>query len=187
MNIMVPNGVSGNWKVETFEVSEESAKFENMRSMFSHSSRGIEAGTYKRLTRNGIVVMSNTPAELGDHRYFVYIAKKCKNVLLNGLGLDVTLAVILESDIVENITVIEKSEDVINLVSSIYLKDSRVEIIHADALEYKPPKGIRYGAVWHDIWDNICEDNLPEMTKLKRKYGRRCDYQECWCENLCRR
>jgi hypothetical protein len=48
-------------------------------------------------------------------------------------------------------------------------------------------KGERYGMVWHDIWDSFCGDNLPEMTRLKRKYGRRADWQGCWGEWQCRR
>lgn len=189
MNITVPDGVSGNWTIETYTISKKEADFENMRSMFSFSGlcRGIKAGTYKRLSRGKTVVMSNTPAEIRDHSYFVRRAKECGRVLLNGLGLGVTLAAVLESDIVKNVIIIEKSKDVIKLVAPTYSKDPRVEIINADAFEYKPLKGIRYGAVWHDIWDTICADNLPEMTKLKRKYGKRCDYQECWCEDLCRR
>ena len=55
------------------------------------------------------------------------------------------------------------------------------EFHQADALEYKPPRGEQYDVVWHDIWPNICTDNLPEMHKLHRKYGRRCNWQGSWC------
>ena len=72
----------------------------------------------------------------------------------------------------------------IKLIAPHY-NDPRLEIIHADAFEWKPPKGVRYNCVWHDIWDYICTDNLPEMHKLHRKYGRRCDYQESWCRSVC--
>jgi hypothetical protein len=34
-------------------------------------------------------------------------------------------------------------------------------------------KGKRYDMVWHDIWDDICSDNLEGMAKLHRKYGDR--------------
>ena len=32
----------------------------------------------------------------------------------------------------------------------------------------------------HDIWDDICLDNLETMATLHRKYGRRCDWQGSW-------
>ena len=68
-----------------------------------------------------------------------------------------------------------------------YIKDKRVTIINADAFEWKPPKDQRYDVVWHDIWDNICGDNLPEMTKLHRKYGKKTDWQGSWCKYECKR
>jgi len=186
IDIDVPNGESGHWKVEDFEISEDSAKFENMRASFQPGGRYVKPGKFKRLMRGGTVVMSNTPAEISDHRQFICIAKRGGNILINGLGIGVALKEILTSPDVESVTVIEKSEDVINLVANTY-NDPRVTIIHADAFEWKPPKGVRYAAAWHDIWDYICGDNLKEMTKLHRKYGRRTDWQGSWCRELCRR
>jgi spermidine synthase len=187
IEIDVPEGRRGQWKVEEFEISEESARFENMRASFSPGARHVRAGKFKRLMRGNTLVMSNTPAEISDHRQFIRIAKNCENVLINGLGLGVALKEILTSEKVKSVTVVERSIDVIALIAPTYQEDKRVTIVNADAFDYMPPKGIRFGAVWHDIWDNICSDNLPEMTKLSRKYGRRCDWQGSWCKELCLR
>ncbi len=187
VTIDVPNGTSGNWKVEDFEISKESAKFNNMRARFS-DGRFIKAGFFKRLMRGGEVIMSNTPSEINDHYNFIRIAKIYGgNVLINGLGLGVVLKEILTSDKIKTITVIEKSQDVINLVADTYLADTRVTIIHADAFDWKPPKGTRYDTAWHDIWDSIYSGNVPEMTRLHRKYGRRTDWQGSWCKSECQR
>lgn len=187
IDITVPDGTSGLWSVQTFTVSEEEAKFETMRAMFSYSFRPITPGTYKRLMRNGTVVMTNTPAEINDHRYFISLAKReGGHILINGLGLGVCLSAILESDKVLTVTVIEKSIDVIALVKDTYLQDKRVTIINADAMTWKPPKGIKYTAVWHDIWDDICADNLPEMKTLHRRYGRKSTWQGSWSRELLR-
>jgi len=121
--------------------------------------------------------MSNTPSEIKDHLEFIKRAKG--NVLINGLGLGVSLSKILEKPEVESVTVIEKDLDVIRLVGPTYAKDSRVKIINADAYKWKS-NGVRYYVIWHDIWDDICEANLPEMTKLHRKYGKKCDWQGSW-------
>lgn len=189
IDVTVPDGKSGEWSVETFTVSEKQAEFEIIRSMFSFSGRGrrVPAGTYKRLMRSGTVVMSNTPNEIHDHILFICKAKNGRNILINGLGLGVSLKAILDSDKVESVTIIEKSPDVINLVAPSFLEDKRVTIICADALEWKPPKGQRYDAVWHDIWDDICSDNLPEMEKLHRRYGRKTYWQGSWGKALCAR
>lgn len=183
VEIKVPDGQSGDWKVETFVVSEEAARFASLRAAINTGRGGLPAGTYRKLTRNGTIIMSNTPDEINDNRMFVYNAKG--HVLINGLGLGVVLEMLLKKDKVEKITIIENSEDVINLVGPTYKDNPKVNIIHADAFEYKPPKGEKYDAVWHDIWDYICGDNVEEMKKLHRKYGRRTKWQASWCRKQC--
>ena len=167
--VNIPEGKSGNWKVEKFTVSEDEAKFANMRASFSFSNRGqyIYAGEYTRLMRGTSTIMSDTPSEISDHRYFMRVATG--NVLLNGLGLGMVLQAILRKDDVEKVVVNEIDQDVINIVAPHY-QDQRLVINHTDAFAWKP-NGIRFNSVWHDIWDNICEDNLSEMKQLHRRYG----------------
>lgn len=181
IEVNVPDGVSGNWSVSTFVVPKED--FSQTISMWK-TGRGVPEGTYKRLMRGGEVIMSNTPDEIRDFMSFYRRAEG--SILVNGLGLGVTLKALLEKPEVTDITVIENSEDVIKLVAPSYT-DPKITIIHADAFTWEPPKGKVYDAVWHDIWDNICADNLPEMKKLHKKYGRRAKYQESWCRYQCER
>ena len=187
IEVNVPNGKQNKWEVSTFKVSEADASFFNMRAAYQPGGRMIRLGEYKQLTRNGKVVMSNTQAEIRDHLFFIFRAKKGGNILINGLGLGVALSAILESKEVKTVTIIEKSEDVIKLVGPSFSHDDRVKIICADAYIWKPPKGVKYDVVWHDIWDYISSDNLPEMTKLHRKYGKRAKWQGSWCRALCKR
>ena len=179
IDVNIPDGVQGDWAVETFTVQDR--ELSEMLSLMK-DGRGVPAGTYKRLTRRGSVVMSNTPDEIRDFYYFVRRASG--RVLVNGLGLGVVVKALLDKDDITHITVIEKDPDVIALVAS-HLNDLRLEIICADALKYKPQS--QYDAVWHDIWDGICSDNLPEMTKLHRKYAKRTPYQASWCRTECQR
>jgi hypothetical protein len=183
-NVSVPEGSRGAWTVRRFVVSPEDAERTKLQAMMR--GRGyVPPGTYTELhhARRG-VVMSDTPDEMRDHRFAVHKAKG--HVLVNGLGIGMVLAAILKKPEVTAVTVVEIDQDVIDLVGPYYLDDARVSIVHASAYDYQPPKGLRYGAVWHDIWDDICGDNLAGMTKLKRKYGRRTDWQGCWCEWQCR-
>lgn len=125
--------------------------------------------------------MSTTPFEERTHYPLRRIAG-AERVLLNGLGLGMALEMALSHETMRLVTVVEISSDVITLVAPTFLEDPRVEIIHADALEWKPPKGVRYDFVWHDIWTYITADNCNDITKLKRKYARRCEKQAAWCE-----
>lgn len=181
-NVTVPLGVKGAWAVDQFEVSKKDADFNNMRAAFGSSARFIKPGIYTRLTRNGKTIMSDTPAEKRDHWWPVDRAEG--HCLVNGLGLGMVVNAMLLKEQVTKVTVVELSQDVIDLVAPHYLAQygDRLEIVKADAFTYQPAAA-RYGVVWHDIWDDICTDNLPQMTKLKRKYGRRAEKQGCWCES----
>lgn len=182
--VQVPEGTCGKWTIKRITVSEEEAKFPQLRAMMK--GRGyVPPGTYTQLHCNGRgIVMSDTPDERRDHYEPVYRARG--HILINGLGIGMVLAAALKKPEVTKATVIEIDPDVVALVGPAYA-DARVQIITANAFNYQPPKGERYGMIWHDIWDDICGDNLTEMTRLKRKYGRRADWQGCWSEWQCRR
>lgn len=186
VEVTVPDGKSGDWSVETFEVGGDEMNFFNLRAMLRPGCRTIEEGTYKKLCYKGNIIMSNTPAEIDDHMYFIRHIARGK-VLLNGLGLGVALKAILEKPEVESVTVIENSQDVINLVAPSFKDNPKVQIILADAYTWKPPKGVVYDAVWHDIWSNLCESNLEGMHKLHRKYGKKAMWQGSWGRELCER
>lgn len=185
----VPEGISGDWRVERFTVSPADEQMERIRALISFSSRGrfVPAGNYTRLMYKNSVVMSDTPDEVNDHWAPVRMAKG--HCLINGLGLGVVLDLICQKNEVEFVTVVEISEDVMRLVGEYFreIYGDRIELIIADAYLFKPPKGERYGMVWHDIWNDLCGDNLEGMKKLHRKYGRRTDWQGSWGRELCQR
>jgi len=177
--VNLPEGSKGPWKIEKFVVPEKS--IEQMRVLWQ--GRDLDPGTYTRLLheKRGLV-MSDTPAEIGDCMEIILYAKG--RVLINGLGLGMVVKALLQNEEVHHIDVVEIDKDLIDLVGSHY-KDPRLTIYHADAFEFKPKKGERWDYVWHDIWDNICADNLEGMKKLHRKYGRRCKKQASWCRYEC--
>lgn len=192
-SVDIPDGTSGEWSVTSFTVTPDDEASQRIRS-FNPSSHGrwVPAGTYKSINRSGRVIMSNTPNEIRD--LITFKGHAIGNVLINGLGLGVALRMVLDKKdhegnlVVKHVTVIEKSKDVIKLVAPWFEKNyqGRVTIVECDAFEYKPNKNDRYDAVWHDIWDDICTDNLDGMKKLVRKYCRKATWQGCWCRELLR-
>lgn len=180
IDVQVPDGICGAWRVESFSISEEESKRSAMRFW---RDEYVTPGDYKRLMRGNAVVMSNTPMEIRTNSEIIQQAKG--DVLINGLGLGMVLTAILAKPEVGSVRVIEKNAEVIELVGPTFTDDTRVQIIHADCFDYKPASGERFSAVWHDIWDYICSDNLPEMKTLHRRYGRRADWQASWCRWKC--
>lgn len=181
-NITAPVGSSadGRVRIEEFIVSDSQAFVNNLRCS---PNMAIMPGIYKKLVINNQVVMSNTRMEVVTNREFVLSARG--NILINGLGLGMVVEKLLARENIEHITVIEKDQDVIDLVAPVFKNEQKVTIIHACAFEYQPPKGVIYDYVWHNIWTNIHPNNLGEMTRLHRKYGKRSHWQGSWAKHLC--
>jgi hypothetical protein len=180
-NSDMPEGTCADWKIERFTVTEKDARWENLHNAI-HGIRDwdINPGVYTRLVCGKSVVMSDTPGEKRSHLPAIRHAQG--HVLVNGLGLGLIVSAMFKKPEVKKITVIEISPWVITLVKPTLTANfgDRVEIIEADAFAWKPPKGIRYGAVWNDIWNSICTDNWEDMSALQRKYSRRADWVGCW-------
>lgn len=178
----LPEKEQGDWRIKKFEVPTHMT-IEAAR--LALVGRAIRPGIYTALqhTRRG-TVMSDTPAEKRDHMAFVHAATG--HVLINGLGLGMSLKAVLLKPDVTAVTVVEIDPDVMALVAPHY-QDPRVVITLGDALTYQPPYGRRYGAVWNDIWDTIGAENLPDMARLHRKYSRRAEWVGSWCRAECKR
>lgn len=182
--VSVPDGVSGDWRVSTFTITDDHIGLSNLRAIRDgNREMMLSPGEYKRLTCKGRgVVMSNTPMERRTAIEAFHSAEG--KVLVNGLGLGMVLEGMLSKPEVESVRVIEVSQDVINLVAPTFLHDPRVEIILADAYKYKPGKDERFDYVWHDVWDEISSDNLGLMAILARKYGRKTAKQGFWSKDM---
>jgi hypothetical protein len=208
LQVSWPVGETEHWKLEQFTVTAEAALLYNssmalrlqnlLHESYEIDGLGIVPGTFTRLVRkegNGhnIVFMSDTPAEIGAHLQFLHEAHD--TALVSGLGLGVVVHGLLSGingeliPGVDHVTVLEIDPEVIELVGT-PLKacyGDRVEIICADAFTWRPPTGAAWQVAWHDIWPSLCEDNLPEMRKLKEKYRKRISYKQwCWGEDKCR-
>lgn len=186
----IPEAESEHYMIKRFTVNEKEASFFNLRLTLDRQGyRAIKAGEYTKLQHKSSMdpLMSDTPAEIRDHLDFILRARD--RVLINGLGLGIALDMCLAKEVVQHATVIEICQEVIDLVGPYYhwKYPNRLTIICADALMYKPEKGVRFGAVWHDIWPSICADNLNNMKLLHRRYGGKTDWQGSWCRDECER
>lgn len=178
MSVDIPEGELDGMSVKRFTVEADSIG--GMRQALK--GRPVTPGTYTKLTGDGKFWMSDTPAERSDHGPFLHKALelKAERVLINGLGLGMVLRAVLSFDHVRHVDVVEVDKRVIKLVGPHYAVDPRVHIHHADAREKNWPVGTRWDVGWSDIWPNVSTDDLSDMTKMNRSYGRRCTWHGCW-------
>lgn len=172
--VNLPEGKSGKWTVSKFNIECDISMLRFLRD-----GRSPGLGEFTRLSCEGRgVVMSDTNAEIYD--LLPYLQDFKGNVLISGLGLGMAIQALLQDcPLVETITVIEAEKDVIKLCGKPY-EDQGVRIIHADAYTWELDQ--RFDCAWHDIWDNICSDNKPLFTKIKRHYQKAvpAGMQFCW-------
>lgn len=185
IHINVPDGVCGDYRIETFIIDEQESRYTLMREAAGHQGAYIPPGTYKRLMHGHAVVMSNTPMEVETNQAIIEHAEGY--VFINGLGMGMVLTAILAKIhrgqvAVKDVVVIEQATEVIQLVAPTFSDDPRVHITHADAFTYDPSPLIGYDAIWHDIWSDLNTDNLAEMEQLRMKYAAIASWQGCWGE-----
>lgn len=162
---------------ENFEISRRIAtkkdvKHEKMRAMFSRSYGEMDdfkEGTYTILsTKKGYsnTVMSDTPMEIRTNMNFLYQAHG--NILIGGLGLGIMLKILEKMDNIKSVTVIEKNQEVMDLVLDQLNLPDNFKVIQSDIFEYKPKE--KFDTIYFDIWTNICGDNWDEIKKLRKQF-----------------
>lgn len=172
-------GQQRSFKLEEFVINPH-----NLSAMLD----GIPPGRYIRLTQDGDVVMSNTPMELRTN--WSFCKKAHGDVLIGGLGIGLILLEIQSKPNINTITVVEKYQEVIELVGKQLPLSSKVNIINDDIFTYKPEQ--KYDCIYLDIWNYINSDIYDkEMKPLKRRYSKflkpKIDCPDrfigCWAEN----
>ena len=114
IEVKVQAGQQGVARIEKFEVSETSSRMSAIRALM-HPSEFISPGKYTKLFVNDTIMMSDTPMERRTNSGFVSHAHG--RVLVAGLGIGLILEAILDKPEVETVTVIEKYQDVVDLVA----------------------------------------------------------------------
>lgn len=160
-----PNGELGEARISEVEVST----FDAMRSMLDQARSGfpfaVDPGKYKRLHINNVLQMSNTQMERRTNAKFVRTANG--NVLIAGLGIGYVLTQITHKETIASVTVIEKSDDLVRLLSP-HFHCEKLTIVSADIWQWRP--NCKYDVIYFDIWPDVSTDNLQEMTKLHRSF-----------------
>lgn len=182
-SVRVKESQFADWKISNFTVSKEQEKQHNVSCLVRGlESFFIEAGDYTRLTKNGRVVMSNTKMEIDTNRIAYKEAKG--RVLVAGLGMGMILDAIISKPEVDYVRVIEIDKNLIDNVGLLYKDNPKVEIIHADILNYKPVESEFYDFIWFDIWTDISANNIIDMELLARNFDKHYQKVSFWSINL---
>jgi hypothetical protein len=186
--IPIPPRRKGNAQVRNFSVSRDKALAYNL----SHLGNPVCPGDYQKLIVGDKLMMSSTDWEWETCRDVLCSAKG--DVLIFGLGLGLVPAELLDENRkiqggpVNSVTIVELSQDVIDLVGPTLLKKlKKLKIIKGDAFTWSPPPGQKFDTIYFDIWSFSSTDLLPVMGKLmrrasfwKRSKGKLGSWASCW-------
>lgn len=181
---VVPQGSSGNARVEHYEVSKEDSAFTAIRAMM-HPGEYVRPGKYCRLIVNNHIMMSDTSMEQRTNRDLVW--NSTGHVFIAGLGIGMVLVPLVMKDEVVSITVVEKNPDVIKLVAPHFTptapwwvqnghahKLHKLSVYEGDCFTWDAAQAMgskpTFDVIYFDIWPDKCTSNLDDLTVLKRRY-----------------
>jgi hypothetical protein len=101
------------------------------------------------------------------------------HVHISGLGLGLAVGAVLRRPAVTKVTVVERSPEIVRMVGPYACQDPRVELLVADAYEWKPPPDSCPDVCWHDVWATI-EEAVERAAPLLELWQGRCEWQGYW-------
>jgi predicted membrane-bound spermidine synthase len=155
--------------ITPFEFNSKDNFIYNFRNAREDPMFIIRDGKYVRLKVNGEIMMSDTGMERVSNKQFIQNATG--RVLIAGLGIGLIINNILQNESITEIIIIEKYQDVIDLVAPKF-NDPRLKIVYADIFDWMPAKGEKFNTIYFDIWPTICTDNLTEINLLHSRFKR---------------
>lgn len=178
MATILPESKKGDAEIKHYVIDEKAASFSRLRAVVTRGREGAaRPGTFAQLFVKGSLVMSDTEHERQSN-WDLLRESHYGDILIAGLGLGMVVLPILAREGVKSVTIVELSQDTIDLVEPHLRKAAgkdagKLTVVCADIFEWKPPRGARYHTIYFDIWENICRDNLKDMRRLHQKFRRR--------------
>lgn len=161
---LLPEGQKGLASIKHFEVDEKFSILSSLRR------EPVDPGKYCKLEVGHELMMTDTQMEQRTNAEFVRRAHG--NVLIAGLGIGMIVAATIDKPEVRSITVVEKYQDVIDLVSPHF---PGIDCVCADIRSWRPATERRFNTIYFDIWPSICGDNLVEIYALERAFRKYLD------------
>ena len=159
LGINIPENQIGNWKIE------------------------MDNGECSLIKLNmGISIMKDNLAEYHTHKWLWDNATG--DILVAGLGIGFLNKELIDNHNFNSVTIIENSQDVIDLVWPYCSKDSRFTLIKEDIETWNIPIGSQWDIGWFDSW--VAGNPLSYtgyMSAMKYKYESYCDKIGFWAIN----
>ncbi len=170
----IPEGESGDFSIHHCTTTTGPAGWLNYVNY-----KGLTGGPYTVLCQkfNGspwLNIMQDSEAEYTEHDWLV--SRMSGDILLGGLGIGMIHIPLLASSAVTSVTIVEKYQDVIDLVWDDCAKDERFTLVHDDINTWDPDStdGLpttNWDVGWFDSWLTHDEPLADFIARMNDKYG----------------
>jgi hypothetical protein len=194
-NLNLPEGSSGKFRIkhEKFRAGYEFQTASARTMIFAgHKAKMVAVppggATINKLLENGNIWMSDVPIE--QAQIDPCLKKMYGNVLVGGLGLGYAAQMLASRDNISHVTIVEKSQDVINLVADHLEGKMKMTVYCADLHEWLVDfSSAQFDAAFYDIWaSDGCTTLLKTVTPLRKMSS--CVVPSgrvfCWNEDVMR-
>ncbi len=180
----IPEGESGRFSIQILDYQRVDTELTSPLSWQTYCKyANIPDGTYTVLfeaygPQNAkLNIMQDTTRECEEH---IWVTQRTGDVLIGGLGIGMVNIPLLASDDITSVTIIEKEQDVIDLVWEHCAKDDRFTLIHADVNTWEIPEDSHWDFAWFDTWLTHDEPIDEYVTRINNKYGDYADEINGW-------
>ena len=174
--IGIPDGESGNYKVEAATTTTGEPSWLNYVN-YAGVQEGDYTVLYQKFGESWLNIMQDSHREYDEHEWLR--SRLSGDILIGGLGLGVCqVGMMARGWDITSVTIVEKEQDVIDLVWEHCAKDDRFSIVHADINTWTPPEGSSWDVGWFDTWlthDLDADGNLMTVdgyrNMIETRYG----------------
>ncbi len=167
IRVQIPPGKSGDFEIAHFTDTTTRNMWQTYLEMKKESY-----GSYTVLLKEGcpMPIMQDSEAEYNEHAPLFENATG--DVLIGGLGIGFCHQKLIDNPDVTSVTIVEKYQEVVDLVWEHCPKDDRFSLVVADIEEWEPSEGTSWDYAWFDTWliDNLL-DYKQHRAFMEERYG----------------
>jgi len=178
--VNIPSGTNGLWSIKKATGKWEDIIREIHEKDVETDGRYEPDGTYTFLFHEIFgTIMQDTTHEYLEHQPLWDNASG--DILIAGLGIGMVNYKLIENPNVTSVTIVENSQEVIDLVWDHCPKDNRFSLIKENIETWIPSSNFHWNYGWFDSWvtfNPLTQNQYQEL--MQNKYGSYCDAIGVW-------
>jgi hypothetical protein len=180
LKVSIPDNEIGNWKIKKYHgnVHNILTNHTTITDLRYIENEPIDDYTLLNHSQYGCIMM-DSEKEYKEHN--LLWENLNGKILIGGLGIGMVNEKLITSNDVTKVTIVEKHQEVIDMVWPYCKKDNRFEIIHEDVETWNIPSEYYWNYAWFDTWiGGVSGDIFEYCNMLLQKYSPYCDKIDFW-------